>query len=93
MQLHEHAIAEDNIREHGISLYDAVMQHKKICWWTFFFAMSAVGWYEVLLSHGSSLTASPGVSTPKSTVLCSPFHSSEPILGKVFLANNPITTD
>jgi hypothetical protein len=44
VELHEHAIAEDNLREHEISLYDAVMRHKKICWWTFFFAMSAVGW-------------------------------------------------
>ncbi len=39
------AVAEDNIREHGISIYDAVMLHKRICWWTFFFAMSGVGWY------------------------------------------------
>jgi hypothetical protein len=44
VELHEHAVAEDNIREHGISLYDAIMLHKRICWWTFFFAMSAVGW-------------------------------------------------
>jgi hypothetical protein len=47
VELQEHAIAEDNIREHGISMYDAIMRHKKICWWTFFFAMSAVGWYEL----------------------------------------------
>ena len=44
VELREYAIAEDNIREHGISMYDAIMRHKRICWWTFFFAMSAVGW-------------------------------------------------
>jgi hypothetical protein len=45
VEFREQAVAEDNIREHGISIYDAIMLHKRICWWTFFFAMSAVGWY------------------------------------------------
>jgi hypothetical protein len=48
VEFREYAIAEDNIKEHGISMYDAVMRHKKICWWTFVFAMSAVGWYALL---------------------------------------------
>jgi hypothetical protein len=50
VELHEYAVAEDNIREHGVSMYDAIMRHKKICWWTFFFAMSAVGWHVPPLS-------------------------------------------
>jgi hypothetical protein len=44
VEFREHAVAEDNIREHGISTWQAVMKYKKICWWTFFFCMSAVGW-------------------------------------------------
>ena len=55
VELHEYAVAEDNIREHGISMYDAIMRHKKICWWTFFFAMSAVGWYELISLPKSKL--------------------------------------
>lgn len=44
VELHEHAVAEEALMEHSTSMYDAIMNHKKICWWTFFFAMSAVGW-------------------------------------------------
>jgi hypothetical protein len=44
IELRKYAIAEDNLMEHTTSMYNAVMRYKKICWWTAFFAMSAVGW-------------------------------------------------
>jgi len=93
-ELHEYAVAEDNIREHEISMYDAIMRHKKICWWTFFFAMSAVGWYESLFPRpklGSYKIS--GDSTLRLTVLCSLFHSFAPILGKFSLSNGASATE
>ncbi len=44
VEFREHAVAEDNIKEHRTTLYDVIARHKRIVWWTFFFAMSAVGW-------------------------------------------------
>jgi hypothetical protein len=66
MELREYAIAEDNLREHTASMYDAVMRHKKICWWTFLFAMSAVGWYctHLLLLAGLHLLVFQGLRRP-----------------------------
>ena len=48
VDLHENALnatAQDNLREHSTSLGSVMLRHKKIVWWTFFFAMSAVAWY------------------------------------------------
>jgi hypothetical protein len=39
----EEFIAEDKTREHGSSAYQLIMGHKRICFWTFFFAMSGAG--------------------------------------------------
>jgi hypothetical protein len=34
------AVAE----EHGLSMSDVLRNDKRIVWWCFFFAMSAIGW-------------------------------------------------
>ena len=48
VELHENATAQDNLREHNAYLGSVILGHKKIVWWTFFFAMSAVAWYRNL---------------------------------------------
>jgi hypothetical protein len=30
--------------EHSLSMKDALLNNKRILWWCFFFAMSAIGW-------------------------------------------------
>lgn len=37
------AIAE----EHSLSVKDVLINDKRIVWWCFFFAMSAIGWYVI----------------------------------------------
>jgi hypothetical protein len=44
VEFRENAITEDNLREKDVPIWDSIKQHKKICWWTFFFCMSSVGW-------------------------------------------------
>jgi hypothetical protein len=44
VELHEYAMAQDNAGNQTTSTYENIMRYKKICWWSFFFAMSAVGW-------------------------------------------------
>jgi hypothetical protein len=56
----EHPIAKDNRREHGSSTYQLIMGHKKICFWTFFFAMSGVGWLVRLAFQMNPLTLNAG---------------------------------
>jgi hypothetical protein len=56
----EHAIAKDNTREHGSSTYQLIMEHKRICFWTFFFAMSGVGWSVRMTFQADSLTLNAG---------------------------------
>jgi hypothetical protein len=34
-----------NAEEHSLSMKDALLNNKRILWWCFFFAMSAIGWY------------------------------------------------
>jgi hypothetical protein len=45
--------------EHSLSMKDALLNNKRILWWCFFFAMSAIGWWVDLLSNKpeSSTTA------------------------------------
>ena len=38
----EAAIA--SAEEHSLSMKDALLNNKRILWWCFFFAMSAIGW-------------------------------------------------
>ena len=40
------AVAE----EHSLSMKDALRNNKRILWWCFFFAMSAIGWYAIRLA-------------------------------------------
>ncbi len=41
---HEQAVLADNIREHKATAWEIIRGHKGIVGWTFFFALSAVGW-------------------------------------------------
>jgi hypothetical protein len=36
--------------EHSLSMKDALLNNKRILWWCFFFAMSAIGWWVHLLN-------------------------------------------
>jgi hypothetical protein len=38
-------MAEDNIAEHDLTIRDVFKNHKMLLWWSFYFAMCAVGWY------------------------------------------------
>ena len=51
----DHAIIEDvslkrdeaaiaSAEEHSLSMKDALLNNRRILWWCFFFAMSAIGW-------------------------------------------------
>jgi hypothetical protein len=33
-----------NAEEHSLSMKDALLNNRRILWWCFFFAMSAIGW-------------------------------------------------
>jgi hypothetical protein len=52
----DHAIIEDvslkrdeaaiaTAEEHSLSMKDALLNNKRILWWCFFYAMSAIGWH------------------------------------------------
>ncbi len=52
-EIHEHAYSDesreqavlaDNVREHRATAWEIIRDHKRIVAWTFFFALSAVGW-------------------------------------------------
>ena len=62
------AIAE----EHSLSMKDALLNNKRILWWCFFFAMSAIGWYVHALTGKwdvqQVINPSTGVSTHRLTV-------------------------
>ena len=40
----EQAVLADNLREHEATVREVIHNHKRIVAWTFFFALSAVGW-------------------------------------------------
>ena len=40
----EQAVLADNVREHRATAWEIIRDHKRIVAWTFFFALSAVGW-------------------------------------------------
>jgi hypothetical protein len=37
--------------EHNLSMRDVLLNNKRILWWCFFFAMSAIGWWVNLLNN------------------------------------------
>jgi hypothetical protein len=39
------SIAKDAATEHELTFMDVLKHHKMLIWWSFYFAMCAVGWY------------------------------------------------
>lgn len=39
------AVSTDNQTEHQLSLWFVIRNHPSLVWWTFFFGVSAIGWY------------------------------------------------
>lgn len=37
-------VVKDNDREHQLTFMDVARDHKSLIWWSFYFAMCAVGW-------------------------------------------------
>jgi len=38
------SVVKDNIKEHELTFRDVARNHKMLIWWSFYFAMCAVGW-------------------------------------------------
>ena len=41
------SVARDNATEHELTFMDVLKNHKMLIWWSFYFAMCAIGWYVV----------------------------------------------
>ena len=39
------SVAKDNAAEHELTFIEVAKHHKMLIWWSFYFAMCAVGWY------------------------------------------------
>jgi hypothetical protein len=39
------SVDRDNATEHELTFMDVLKHHKMLIWWSFYFAMCAVGWY------------------------------------------------
>jgi hypothetical protein len=37
-------VITDNVQEHQLTFMDVAREHKSLIWWSFYFAMCAVGW-------------------------------------------------
>jgi hypothetical protein len=37
-------VVTDNVQEHQLTFMDVARNHKPLIWWSFYFAMCAVGW-------------------------------------------------
>jgi hypothetical protein len=83
-----HAVAKDNTGEHGSSTYQLIMGHKTICFWTFFFAMSAVGWSVRLAFEMNSLTLNSGDLMRRSMEPCFLFPNFVQISGRSSLKHS-----
>lgn len=62
------SIAIATAEEHNLSMKDALLNNKRIVWWCFFFAMSAIGWWVFNPSERTDiavlLTITQGVRRP-----------------------------
>jgi hypothetical protein len=38
------SVARDNVTEHELTFMDVLKHHKMLIWWSFYFAMCAIGW-------------------------------------------------
>ncbi len=38
------SVVRDNVTEHELTFKDVARYHKRLIWWSFYFAMCAVGW-------------------------------------------------
>jgi hypothetical protein len=62
------SVAKDAVAEHELKFMDVLKHHKMLIWWSFYFAMCAVGWYVPMNHHIYRYTDNPpGALTPKST--------------------------
>lgn len=43
------SVAADTHAEHELKFMDVLKHHKMLIWWSFYFAMCAVGWYVPIL--------------------------------------------
>ena len=50
VSLNRDAAAIAAAEERSLSMGDALRNNKRILWWCFFFAMSAIGWYAIRLA-------------------------------------------
>lgn len=46
------SVAADTHAEHELKFMDVLKHHKMLIWWSFYFAMCAVGWYVLILYLG-----------------------------------------
>lgn len=51
------AVAIATAEEHSLSMKDALLNNKRVLWWCFFFAMSAIGWYVLIIRHLMNMKA------------------------------------
>lgn len=62
------SVAMDNVLEHELTFMEVAKNHKMLIWWSFYFAMCAVGWYVPTSNeHDQSTDSSLGASMLKST--------------------------
>ena len=43
------SVTKDATAEHELKFMDVLKHHKMLIWWSFYFAMCAVGWYVLIL--------------------------------------------
>lgn len=44
------SVTKDATAEHELKFMDVLKHHKMLIWWSFYFAMCAVGWYVLILN-------------------------------------------
>jgi hypothetical protein len=49
------SVARDTATEHDLTFMDVLKHHKMLIWWSFYFAMCAVGWYVLQFRFISNL--------------------------------------